>query len=311
MAALRDQARRLADRLAPLRDQAILFTAASVERVRRLARRLGPQAPHGAPHATNATNVPPTARRLPLTHRRLSVLVLGILLLCSAASALTAALAYAHYAPLLRQDRAIASDGLTHIHSAGSALKSLSASPLNSAAITQAKGQLESALADFNHLQGDLSQVPPGATLVPHYGALLSGAEHILPLAITATDAGIEGCNLLSLVESRLHDPLSTSGTGLSTTDLATLGAGLVQLRQLLNTAQTELAQVQPSDLQLDARLGPALATARADLPTVNSILSQAQAFLAVAPAVLGIGSPTNYLVEVLDSTRFGPGVAS
>jgi hypothetical protein len=311
MSALRDRTRDLADRLAPARERARQVAASSAAGFHRLAARLRRPATTGTLQAAttrDGSGVSAIARRAPLARRHLAILVLGVLLLCSAASALTAVVAYAHYAPLLRQDRALASDGLSHLHTAGSALKSLSASPFNSAAISQAKGQLESALADFNHLNGDLGQVPPGATLVPHYGALLSGAEHVLPLAITATDAGIEGCTLLSLVESRMHDPLSTTGTGLTSADLATLSAGLRQLQHLFDNAQAEMAQIQPSDLQLDARLGPALATARADLPTISSILSEARAFLAVAPQVLGIGTPTNYLVEMLDSTEIRPG---
>ncbi len=235
-------------------------------------------------------------------------MLVAVLLLCSGASALTGIAAYAHYAPELQHDRALAQDSIQRIHTAGSALKSLSTNPFNASAIAQAQSEFQHTLVDLHQLQNDIGSLPPEATLVPHYGPMLTAARHLLPLAVTATNAGIEGCSLLALVEARLHNPLETSSQGLTAADMTTIGLGLQRLLTLLDTAQAELGLVQPADLQLDPRLGPALATARADLPTARSALTQAQALLSLAPKVLGIGTPTDYFIEVLDSTEIRPG---
>src|SRR5262249_31744287 len=63
-----------------------------------------------------------------------------------------------------------------------------------------------------------------------------------------------------------------------------------------------------PSDLDLDPRLGLGIAAFRDALPRIQQTLADADAVLGVAPAVLGIGTPSNYLVEQLDSTELRPG---
>ena len=128
-----------------------------------------------------------------------------------------------------------------------------------------------------------------------------------MPLAITATTAGEVGCDVLTLLTTRLKDPLNPAGQGLSAADIATLSASVARLQTLLSQAQTQMAALHPSDLQLDARLAPALSSASALLPTVRDGLQSARALLA-APQVLGVGTPANYLIEVLDSTELRPG---
>src|SRR5205085_5831196 len=66
--------------------------------------------------------------------------------------------------------------------------------------------------------------------------------------------------------------------------------------------------QLQPEDLQLDARLSKLVGEFHTRLPLIQNAIGQAEALLAVAPQVLGIGTPAYYLVEILDSTELRPG---
>jgi hypothetical protein len=67
------------------------------------------------------------------------------------------------------------------------------------------------------------------------------------------------------------------------------------------------MKQLQPSDLQVDPRLGPALATFRANLTDIQTGLQKIQSFLSIAPTLLGIGQPASFLIEQLDSTEIRP----
>src|SRR5262249_49074845 len=64
----------------------------------------------------------------------------------------------------------------------------------------------------------------------------------------------------------------------------------------------------QPTDLQLDPRLTKMVATFHKDLPMLQTWLAVAEKLLPVAPTLLGVGTPANYLIEVLDSTELRPG---
>ena len=60
--------------------------------------------------------------------------------------------------------------------------------------------------------------------------------------------------------------------------------------------------------MQLDPRLGKYLATFQRDIPQLQAWLETIERLLPVAPTLLGIGTPANYLIEILDSTELRPG---
>ena len=63
-----------------------------------------------------------------------------------------------------------------------------------------------------------------------------------------------------------------------------------------------------PSDLSLDPRLGPGITQFREQLPKLQQMMQDAKTFLGAGPTVLGVGTPTTYLVTVMDSTEIRPG---
>ena len=80
------------------------------------------------------------------------------------------------------------------------------------------------------------------------------------------------------------------------------------QIQAVLHLVINQVNSLQPGDLQLDPRLDKMVATFHKDMPVLQARLDEAANFLAVAPVLLGIGTPTSYLIEVLDSTELRPG---
>src|SRR5439155_25240470 len=76
----------------------------------------------------------------------------------------------------------------------------------------------------------------------------------------------------------------------------------------MVNLITSQVNHLQPADMQLDPRLGKMVATFHKDIPALQTWLDMAVQLLPVAPALLGISTPTNYLIEVLDSTELRPG---
>src|SRR5213593_2478647 len=60
--------------------------------------------------------------------------------------------------------------------------------------------------------------------------------------------------------------------------------------------------------MQLDSRIPKLVDTFHKELPMVQGWLNTVGQILPLAPTLLGIGTPANYLIEVLDSTELRPG---
>src|SRR5438093_1244216 len=99
-------------------------------------------------------------------------------------------------------------------------------------------------LIEKNSQDDDLSSLPGISTLVPGYGSRLSAALHILPIAIEVSRAGIIGCNVLNLITSRFHDPLSTSAQGLTMADFSLIEKDFQQLKGLLNLVIDQISHL-------------------------------------------------------------------
>jgi hypothetical protein len=104
-----------------------------------------------------------------------------------------------------------------------------------------------------------------------------------------------------------LHNPLNKNA-GLSVSDMAALGRNLQVIKAALNEAVGQLRQVQPGDAQLEPGLGKMLGEFRAYLPLIQQGIGQVTSLLTVMPEMLGIGTPANYLIEILDTTELRPG---
>lgn len=180
--------------------------------------------------------------------------------------------------------------------------------PFNTKGIGLAQQHFTGALTSFTQLQHNLASLPSSLTSVPVYGARFRAAKHFLPLAIEVAQAGLVGCTILNTISVKLHAPLSKNALGLTMADMAALHQNLEQVKTILDRAIQQVNEVQPEDLQVEPGLSKLFGEFHTRLPLIPQGINQAEMFLALAPAVLGISKPTYYLVEIMDSTELRPG---
>lgn len=239
--------------------------------------------------------------------KKLYIFVAALMLVCALGSGLSFA-GYQTYNTNYHRDLSLAQEGMQHLRMAETLLKALPQKPFDSQSVSQAQQEFAAASTDFVQVDHDLSSFPGISTLVPVYGSRLRAALHVLPIAIEVSRAGIIGCNVLNLITSRFHDSLSAKAQGITLADFSLIEKDFQQLKGLLNLVIDQISHLQPSDLQLDPRLGKTLATFQKDIPTLQLWFGTVEKLLPVAPVLLGIGAPANYLIELLDSTELRPG---
>lgn len=235
------------------------------------------------------------------------VMALLLTLVVLSGLAVTSVSAYQGY-QLYRRGISMAEDGVQRLRAGGAALNGLARDPLDDAAITTARADFIQAGTDFDQVRGLLDQVPGVAGSVPTYGPKVVAAQHLLPIAHDAARLGVVGCDAVALLSSRMRDPLAASGQGISPADLISLQTDVTQMRALLDGVSTRANHLTTADSAVDPRIGLALAAFRMSAPALRDVLDTAETLIEVAPDVLGIGKPTDYLLEQLDSTELRPG---
>jgi hypothetical protein len=243
--------------------------------------------------------------KLPRAWKVLIAIMLILILILGSAFSL---LEYQKYTALYHKDTSLAQVAIQHLRSGMLLLETLPHHPFDAPTVQHARQEFASALAIFVQLHTDLQLLPGISTSIPKYGLRLSSALHLLPLAMEVSQIGMVACSTLSLLISKLHDPLHSQGQGLTWTDISLVDDNFHQVWTALNSIVDQVNSLQPADLQLDPRLGKIVATFHKDLPALQAWLDRAEKLLSIAPALLGIGTPTNYLVEVLDTTELRPG---
>jgi hypothetical protein len=267
-------------------------------------------------------------RRKPRSKKRYVLTgMLLFLFLAGSVSSVVGYLMYNMYMARYHTDLSLAQTGMQHLQKAGTLLTTWSQKPLDVQLTGQAKPEFASALKTFSLLNDDLKALPAYATQVPVYGARLSAALHVVPLAIALSQAGVAGSDILNTLITGLHDPLtppSTSdkqgvagtsrsgfqvprGHGITLSDLATVTQDVKQLRSAFVLASQEVNQLQPGDVQFDPRVSKLVDTLHKNVPVIQGWLDAIEQFLPVAPTLLGVGTPAKYLIEVLDSTELRP----
>jgi hypothetical protein len=230
-----------------------------------------------------------------------AALTLVAILLCSLASLPIGLVQYA-------QVSATASSGVKHLRTAVTELNKLSQNPFDKVTIAQAQQELNAGIADFQQVDQTLNRIPSALTAMPGIGSRLAGAKRLAPIAVQGATAGAILCDALSLLVSRMRNPLDSTSQGISQEDLKTLGGYLDQIQAIFANVTAQINALTPADLAIDPRLGPGVEQFREQLPKLQQLMQDAKTFLGVAPTVLGIGAPATYLVTVMDSTEIRPG---
>ena len=212
------------------------------------------------------------------------------------------------YDGMYHRDKALADTGMLHLQRAEALLVALPKNPLDASRVTQAQHEFASGLTALVKLNNDLKSLPGFSTSIPAYGSRLSAALHLTPLAITLAQAGVTSCALLNIFISRVHNPLDVQGQGLTQSDLTLIRQNLHQVKSALDGVVNEASRLQPADIQSDPRTEHLLSKLHNDIPALQGVIANTEQFLTFAPALLGIGKPANYLIELLDSTELRPG---
>lgn len=242
----------------------------------------------------------PTSRR----GRIISAVVIAALLVLSLNALGNGVLTIVQYERSLTEAKA----ALAQLNIAKASFKTLSADPFSATAISQATSSLQAAHDDFVQMNAALQGFPSGLTLTPIVGQKLAAAQHVAPIAVEATQVGVLLVNILGILSAHMKNPLSASGAGVSTADIATIDSDFAQVDGLFPTIVQQI-QTLPSDAaSLDSHLGPLLATVQQNMPKIIQGEQDAKAVIAALPLLLGVGKPTNYMLQVLDSTELRPG---
>lgn len=235
-------------------------------------------------------------------------LVAGILVLLCTASSAFSVVEYQTYSAKYHSDLSLAQMGMQHLKTAETLLKGLPKNPFNTQSIAQAQHEFAAAATAFAYVERDLKSLPGISMSIPIYGARLSAALRLLPIAIELSQTGVTGCNILALLNSRLHNLLSAKEQGLTMADFSAIEKDFQQIKVTLALVVEQVNRLQPADLQADPRLSKVFATFRENIPNLQKGLDLADKLFPIAPTLLGIGTPANYMVEVLDSTELRPG---
>ena len=248
-------------------------------------------------------------RRKQRSKRRfVSTGMLLFLLIASTVSSLVGYLMYNTYTARYRTDLSLAQAGLQHLLKAEALLTTWSQNPLDVQLAGRAKHEFSSALKTISLLNDDLQSLPGFARQVPVYGARLSAALHLVPMAMALSQAGVAGSDILNTLIPELHDPSGQKGHGITLPDLAIVTRDVKELRSAFVLASQEVNQLQPGEFSFDSRISKLVDTLRKDGPVIQGWLDAIVKFLPQAPVVLGVGTAANYLIEVLDASELRPG---
>ncbi len=228
--------------------------------------------------------------------------LVGLLFLV-VASLVLSVIGYMIYSPTYRADLSLAQTSMRHLQKAESLLVTLPQKHIDNQVLSQLQQEFSSALTGSMQLDNDLKSVPGGATLIPVYGTRLSAALHLAGLAVGVSQAGVAGCKILSMLLTK-----HTSQQELTVMDMTSIDRNLRQVEAGLRQAIEEANQVQQDDLQFDPHISKLFATFHKEVPTVQTWLSALDRLHPVLPTLLGVGTPTKYLIELLDSTELRPG---
>ncbi len=236
--------------------------------------------------------------------RNLLIVLLLFLFLASSISAVAGYLVYQMY----QTNLSLAEAGIQHLRSGISLLESLQSRPFAPQTVEQAQQEFVSSLNDSQTLQAGLTNFPGIADLIPVYGVRLTTAIHLSALAADVSQAGIGGCKMLKMVLTRLGSPLSGSMPGLTKADFTTLSNEYQNVKSSINAAMDEAILLQPGDVSFDTHVAKLMQKFRANIPTIRRILGEVDQILPALPTLLGIGTPSHFLLEIMDSTELRPG---
>lgn len=235
---------------------------------------------------------------------RLALLLLACFVLLNAALGLVG---YVVYGALYARYREQAQEGMQHLHTATTLLDEWRQHPLDTAPVESARHEFAIAGLLFGQVRDGLAVLPGIVEAVPVYGSRLATALSLARLAVGGTQAGVAGCTILDLLITRLGNPLNTHARGLALADIQTIDQQFALVRTGLEQVLNEANQLSPGDLSFEPDVEKPFAALQGQLPLARVLLRDAESMLPELPALLGVGKPVYYLLEIQDATELRP----
>ena len=247
------------------------------------------------------------ARAPRLRARWLALVMLAAVLALAMYGGLTA---YAQYSTV----RALAADGVLHLKRAQALLEPYllhSALP-DAATLDKVAGELADAHGSFVRTRYDLTKgvFSTAGTLSPTRSRV-DDAEALATAGVEGSEAGLDLVHIGQALLPILHSGVVGAGATSGTAPPALAAATLRQATQEFDDAQShlsatiaELRAVEGSPLLAQVATPQQLAQLRtviAQWPHLQTELQQANAWLQVAPALLGVNGPERFFVELMD----------
>ena len=228
----------------------------------------------------------------------------GLLIVSCILPSLTFVGAFAAY----RHASALATDGIAQLEHGGNLMKGLAKGNIQASTTSEALQSFQNAYSDFTQLQAALGLIPGFAGGLPKYGGEIASGQQLVPIAVEASHLAVLGTDALNILLQAISNPFNKSGSGLSTGAMATINSDFNQVVALFTTLAEQIQQLSPASLTFNAKLGADITKVKAELPKAQKEILLARTVLNLLPSLLGVGTPANYLIEVLDSTELRPG---
>lgn len=234
------------------------------------------------------------------------LIALGLLLLCVIGAGFSVP-GYQTYTLSYHRDMTLAQVGMQHLQRAASLLAHLPQTSASAESVSRASNEFALALPPLRQLDQNLNSLPGVATALPIYGARLQAALHLVPFAMSVAEAGIAACDALHTLLTA-SAPLSVHGQRFTMANISSINRDFQRIKLALNHAIDESEQVPASALQFDPHIDTMFTLFQAQIPTLRASLYAVDKLLPILPTLLGMNTPANYLLEVLDSTELRPG---
>ena len=138
--------------------------------------------------------------------------------------------------------------GMQHFKNAQADFAIVSTHPFDTVTISHARDEFVAAKHDFQSVEQGLTQYPSAVAMVPGPGSQFGAATRLAPIAVEGAQLGVIGCDTLSLLATRLKDPLNPDAQGLTAQDLSAMSDNFAQMKSLFTTISGQVAQLQPGD---------------------------------------------------------------
>lgn len=186
--------------------------------------------------------------------------------------------------------------------------------PVTAAQRALAQADINTAMRDFQALHAKLADPDPILQAAAHSGRVAADLRSGYLLSSVAIDgvhiAQVMLDSLVAVANVVASSPVtggaSGSGTGLTTSDLATIQQNFTSALPYITDIITRLQATSPDELlaalsaSQRAKVEPLLRL----MPQLPALLPVMDRFFAVAPAILGIGQPAAYLFITMDPSE-------